>query len=132
MGRLSRQLGESLRGVQGMVQGSVPPASVVAGITSLQSHLERLLLLVMLRDMHAAGGSAQGTQGAAFLAMLFSLGWAVRRLAMALARTFWDPRSPELHTLAAVLEDEARWQVDEHMLQAWLSMAGDADAVAPL
>lgn len=51
--------------------------SVVAGITSLQSHLERLLLLVMLRDMHAAGGSAQGTQGAAFLAMLFSLGWAV-------------------------------------------------------
>lgn len=35
----------------------------------------------------------------------------VRRLAMALARTFWDPRSPELHTLAAVLEDEARWQV---------------------
>lgn len=51
--------------------------SVVAGISSLQSHLERLLLLVVLHDLPAAGGSAWGTQGVAFLAMLFSLGWAV-------------------------------------------------------
>ncbi|KAL4430699.1 hypothetical protein ABPG75_005955 [Micractinium tetrahymenae] len=129
--RLSRQLGESLRSLQAMVQGSVPPHSMAAGISSLQAHLERLLLLVMLRDLPAAGGSAQGAQGAAFLAMLFSLGWAVRRLAMALGRTFWEPRSPELLALAAELEDERRWQVDEQLLaaaQAVLGLAGGADS----
>lgn len=51
--------------------------SVAAGICSLHSHMERLLLLVMLRDLPAAGRSARGTQGVTFLAMLFSLGWAV-------------------------------------------------------
>ncbi|KAL4432408.1 hypothetical protein ABPG77_001707 [Micractinium sp. CCAP 211/92] len=106
----AKQLGESLRCLQAMVQGGAPPGSVVAGISSLQSHLERLLLLVVLHDLPAAGGSAWGTQGVAFLAMLFSLGWAVRRLAMALARTFWDPQAPALCTLAAELEDEDRWQ----------------------
>jgi hypothetical protein len=50
---------------------------VAEGIVSLHAHLERLFLLVLLQDLPAAGGTPQGTQGMAFLAMLFSLGWAV-------------------------------------------------------
>lgn len=59
--------------------------SVVEGVALLQAHVERLFLLVLLRQLPAGGvpagggGDVVGTQGVAFLAALFSLGWAVRR-----------------------------------------------------
>lgn len=52
---------------------------MVGGISSLQRHVERLFLLVLLHPATAAaGGSAEAAQGVAFMAMLFSLVWAVR------------------------------------------------------
>lgn len=47
----------------------------------MQQHVERLFLLVLLHPATAAaGGSAEAAQGVAFLAMLFSLVWAVSGL----------------------------------------------------
>lgn len=61
---------------------------VDGGFASLQAHVERLFVLVLLRQAPGAaaaaagrggggGGSAESAQGVAFLAMLLSLGWAV-------------------------------------------------------
>jgi hypothetical protein len=145
---------------------------VTEGIVSLHAHVERLFLLVLLQDLPAVGGTPQGTQGMAFLAMLFSLGWAVsgcfmlralppqpvtplspeyeqgiscylpsllvvcsavtstpepilpvthaqvRRLALALVRTFWGPASPQAKAVEAELEGEARWRADDELLSA--------------
>ena len=85
-------MGECLRSLQGMVRGTVAPELVVEGIVALQGHVERLFLLALLADLPGNGGGgaggvgggsgsrvgrAQDTQGVAFLAMLFSLSWAV-------------------------------------------------------
>lgn len=60
------------------IAGLLCPCSVVGGISSLQRHVERLFLLVLLHPATAAaGGSAEAAQGVAFMAMLFSLVWAV-------------------------------------------------------
>lgn len=64
------------------------------GIASLQRHVERLFLLVLLHPASdAAGGSAESARGVAFLAMLFSLVWAVRALCL-LRRCVFDSRVP--------------------------------------
>ena len=78
-------MGECLRSLQGMVRGTVAPELVVECIVALQGHVERLFLLSLLTDLPGSSGGggscrvgrAQDTQGVAFLAMLFSLSWAV-------------------------------------------------------
>ena len=57
--------------------------SVAEAAASLQTHVERLFLLALLRGAGGlaaeaeGGGGGAGSDGPAFLAMLFSLGWAV-------------------------------------------------------
>lgn len=133
---------------------------MVGSIASLQAHVERLFLLVLLRELPAAGGGPQAAQAAAFLAMLFSLGWAVRhaqhgrlvhgreqqrllrlctrqrrraapcaalqvrRLALALVRTFWGAGSAAAAELERELGDEAEWGMDDTVLEAAQAVAG--------
>jgi hypothetical protein len=57
--------------------------SVAEAAASLQTHVERLFLLALLRGSGGLaadgeeGGGAAGAEAAAFFSMLFSLGWAV-------------------------------------------------------
>lgn len=143
--------------------------SVVEGVASLQAHVERLFLLVLLHQLPAGGtggtssgggGGVVGAQSVALLAALFSLGWAVstvggsrgcaclpaghstpsqhprtptrrtaacpqparllqvRRLAVALARTFHGPRSRQAAAVEAGLGGEERWAAHEQLLDA--------------